>query len=270
MSYGKVSEEFWIDDKMSVASDSAKLLALYFLSGPHRNAIGCFRIPLQYIVADLRWDATKVADALSELTEMGFITRDENTGWTLVNNLLKHDPIRGDKAAIGAFRLASVVPKGLAVYEALYIRLFPIISNELNGDQWAMQAPSKGDSKPLRSPEPTPEPTPEPLPNPNPVSRAPRAGNWQAEFSEFWAVYPVHKGKRAAFLAFGRALKRAEHSEIIAGAQRYANDPARKPDFTAHPATWLNQDRWLDEAAETGVERALKAITNGSAHDDYR
>ena len=102
------------------------------------------------------------------------------------------------------------------------------------------------------------------------LPRASRAGNWQAEFSEFWAVYPLHKGKRAAFLAYGRALKRAEHATILAGATRYAADPARKPDFTAHPATWLNQDRWLDEAAETSVDRALKAITNGAAHDDYR
>jgi hypothetical protein len=33
---------------------------------------------------------------------------------------------------------------------------------------------------------------------------------------------------------------------ILAGAKRYAADPNREDEFTAHPSTWLNQDRWLD------------------------
>ena len=34
---------------------------------------------------------------------------------------------------------------------------------------------------------------------------------------------------------------------IIEGATRYANDPNRHPSYTAHPATWLNAERWGDE-----------------------
>jgi hypothetical protein len=35
---------------------------------------------------------------------------------------------------------------------------------------------------------------------------------------------------------------------IIAGAQRYAGERAgQDPQFTAHPATWLYQERWLDD-----------------------
>lgn len=90
-----------------------------------------------------------------------------------------------------------------------------------------------------------------------------------SEFSEFWSVYPTHVGKRAAFKAFARARQRAEHSEIIAGATRYAHDPTRKPEFTAHPATWLNADRWLDEPIKTGVEAIIERM-NGENHDEYR
>jgi hypothetical protein len=28
---------------------------------------------------------------------------------------------------------------------------------------------------------------------------------------------------------------------------RYRNDPNREPEFTAHPATWLNAGRWDDD-----------------------
>jgi hypothetical protein len=54
-------------------------------------------------------------------------------------------------------------------------------------------------------------------------------------------------GKRAAQKAFLAALKRATAEDVIAGAERYRDDPQRKPDFTKHATTWLNGDCWLDE-----------------------
>ena len=65
-------------------------------------------------------------------------------------------------------------------------------------------------------------------------------------FEEFWAVYPRKVAKGAARKAYRNALNRATVEEILAGAKRYsASKP--EPQFTAHPATWLNADRWLDE-----------------------
>jgi hypothetical protein len=68
------------------------------------------------------------------------------------------------------------------------------------------------------------------------------------EFIEFWSVYPRRTAKPAAVKAWAKAIKRADTSEIIAGARRYRDDPRRTAEFTAHPATWLNNDRWADEA----------------------
>lgn len=71
-------------------------------------------------------------------------------------------------------------------------------------------------------------------------------------FEGFWAAYPRKVAKRAALKAFRHALTRASHAEILAGAKRYS---ASKPDpkFTAHPASWLNADRWLDEPVKPNV-----------------
>ncbi len=67
-------------------------------------------------------------------------------------------------------------------------------------------------------------------------------------FDEFWNVYPRREAKATARKAWEKAVKRARGEEIIAGAVRYRDDPNRDAQFTAHPATWLNGDRWLDEA----------------------
>lgn len=67
------------------------------------------------------------------------------------------------------------------------------------------------------------------------------------QFAEFWEAYPRHVAKGMARKAWRSALKRAAAAEMIAGARRYADDPGRTPQYTKHPATWLNGDCWADE-----------------------
>lgn len=67
-------------------------------------------------------------------------------------------------------------------------------------------------------------------------------------FDEFWKVFPRRVAKFAARTAWDKALKHDTADAIIAGAKRYAKERIGQDiRFTAHPATWLNQGRWLDE-----------------------
>lgn len=108
-----------------------------------------------------------------------------------------------------------------------------------------LSAPTNGtDSPEERSGERTGGRTAEDEELRNPPAVPPSTGD---SFDHFWSTYPRRAGKRAARAAFERALKRAPASTIIAGAERYRDDPNLEPSFTAHPSTWLNQDRWEDE-----------------------
>jgi hypothetical protein len=91
------------------------------------------------------------------------------------------------------------------------------------------------------------------------------------DFDAFWIAYPRRTAKRAAQLAWKKAITRAEPEQIIAGAARYAIDPNRDETFTAHPASWLNDDRWLDEPlpprtknAQTAQRRDRLVVTDRS------
>lgn len=66
-------------------------------------------------------------------------------------------------------------------------------------------------------------------------------------FDEFWSVYPRKVGKPRARIAFERCLRDTSAEDIIAGAKRYAEDPNRSDEFTAHPTTWLNREGWNDD-----------------------
>lgn len=65
-------------------------------------------------------------------------------------------------------------------------------------------------------------------------------------FEEFWQTYPRKESKGTARRAWLKAVRVAAPDRIIAGALRYNDDPNRDPAFTAHAATWLNGERWLD------------------------
>lgn len=85
------------------------------------------------------------------------------------------------------------------------------------------------------------------------------------DFTAFWALYPRKVGKLAAQPAYKKALRHATHDEIMEGVRRYLNGKRSYADW-AHPTTWLNQGRWMDEPDTID---ALKAgIVKGVFHGE--
>jgi hypothetical protein len=272
MSYGKIHSVFWEDEKIDTLSDRAALLALFLVSGPHRNAIGCFRLGLGAIT-DLRrfseWGPLGVSDALLELSEMGFIVRDNRTGWTFIVNALKHDPISSRNTAVGAAKIAAAIPTNTVVYQHLKAKLEPQLKEQLKGAEgifgYPMRAPSEQISNPSEAPSKdlrTPEPEPEPEPTPGVAPPA-----LEGEFEEFWRVYPRKVDRGHAFKAFRTVRKAGVPLEtLVKGAERYRDDPNRKPDFTKHGSTWLTGQCWLDAPAPIATStRTLRVVPRHEA-----
>lgn len=70
-------------------------------------------------------------------------------------------------------------------------------------------------------------------------------------FERFYDPYPLKKARRDAERAFASALKRTDIETIVAGVAAYKADLKRSGVSPAYPATWLNDDRWLDEPTPT-------------------
>jgi hypothetical protein len=83
--------------------------------------------------------------------------------------------------------------------------------------------------------------------NEPPVVPRPPSSTLDAQFEEFWSAYPRRVGKQAARKAWDRARKQTTVEVVLAAAAAYRDDPHRKPEFTAHPTTWLNRGGWDDE-----------------------
>lgn len=88
-------------------------------------------------------------------------------------------------------------------------------------------------------------------------------------FDEFWKTYPRREAKAGARKAWDKALGRASPEQITTAAAAYRDLPGREQKFTKQPATWLNQDCWLDERPPPGNVVALhgqRQLTPGEAN----
>jgi hypothetical protein len=81
-------------------------------------------------------------------------------------------------------------------------------------------------------------------------------------FDKFWAVYPKKDDKPLAKRSFEKALDRTTLDIIIAGAERYRDDPNREQAFTKNPSTWLNADAWENGPLPSMVARKPRKLTN--------
>jgi hypothetical protein len=69
-----------------------------------------------------------------------------------------------------------------------------------------------------------------------------------AEFERWYESYPRKKSRGAAERAYRAARKIATAEELLAGVERFkATLNGTEPRFIAHPASWLNGKRWLDD-----------------------
>jgi len=91
------------------------------------------------------------------------------------------------------------------------------------------------------------EPPSRPVPS-RPKDSSPSAGA-ETEFEDWWAVYPRKVAKGAAAKAYKAASKKADAETLVAGLRRALPGwVGKEPDFIPHAATWLNAERWADEA----------------------
>ena len=67
------------------------------------------------------------------------------------------------------------------------------------------------------------------------------------DFDSFWTCYPRKTAKVLAGRAFDRALRSTTLPVMLAAIERQKLSDQWRRGFIPHPATWLRQERWMDE-----------------------
>lgn len=153
--YGRVYSSFWQSPEMRGLPEDARTLALYLLTSPHGNLIGCFRLPDAYAAEDLQWPIERVAEGFAKLQQTDFVTRDEATKWLFIRKFLKWNAFENPNVAKAAHKALDQVP-ALALKPLLALAILEF--GQHVGDD--LKNACETLSKPFRKPEPEPEPKP--------------------------------------------------------------------------------------------------------------
>lgn len=152
--YGRLFTGFWTSPDIVGQPVETKLLGAHLLSSPHGNMIGCFRVPVAYVVEDLRMGSETVSKGFRNLSEKGFLTYDSGLSWVLIRKFLKWNPIENPNQGKAAAKLFEQVPQNSSVYAPLV--------------QMLKENPANFPSDLLNRLETLPEPFLNPHPHPQP------------------------------------------------------------------------------------------------------
>ena len=226
--------EYWADEDLADLSRDARLLyiGLWNLADEHARLRGrADYIKGQLLPYDEDLPPVAVDKLLDELANAGKVIRYtvENRSYLFLPNLSKHQRLEPEK-----------VPS----------RLPPPPDATLSESRADEPAPNQNGSEPHAKDHALKQVAGSRLQvagSRGQGSAAPPGAD--AAFDRFWAAYPRHEAKDKARKAWEKLIKdkRTDPDVIIAGAARYRDDPGRDPQFTAHPASWLNAGRWTDD-----------------------
>lgn len=268
--YGRVYSSFWQSPEMRALPEDARTLALYLLTTPHGNLLGCFRLPDAYAAEDLQWLPERVAEGFRKLVESGFATRDEATKWLFIRKFLKWNPFENPNVAKAASKALDQIPAGeLKSLLALAILEFgQHVNEELR----------KG-CETLAEPYRKPEPDPDPIQNrsrtgtrtkPKPVSPAVADATTVAPTSEAWTAYSQAYESRYGAMPVRNASVNGQLALFVAriGA---AEAPAVARFYVGHQAQFYVRAMhavgpMLKDAEKLRTEWATgRQVTNGQA-----
>ena len=90
--YGQIQCSIWTHPDFVSLSDQGKVLMCYLLTGQHSNGLGCYRMPIGYITADLGWTEKKASETVSELFRNGFIRVCKATDFVWIPKYIRWNP----------------------------------------------------------------------------------------------------------------------------------------------------------------------------------
>lgn len=108
--YGKVYTAFWSSQDVKSMSDDGKILALYLMTCPHGNLLGCFRLPVAYVADDLGWESARVSKGFAELFRYGFSYHCGRSSWMFIRKHLQWNKIENPNVGKAAAKLLDSLP----------------------------------------------------------------------------------------------------------------------------------------------------------------
>lgn len=234
-----IRPEFWSSEDVAALDWETRLVFIGLWSYVDDNGVG--RDVEKLVAAELfpldddpRETLARVSDGLARLSERGLISRYEVCGkrYLHITTWAKHQKI--DRP--GKDRYPPPTSENATPRESV-----ATVSRDHR------ETPSTGEGEKGRREE-----------LPCPVSDTDERTDERTDdrtdgFAEFYAAYPRKEARRKAEQAWRAALKRTDRQTIMAGLARFEFKPERQ--FQPLPASWLNADRWADEA-EPAAARA--------------
>lgn len=266
--YGKIKTCIWGDEKFQQLSVDTRLLFVYLQTSPHSNLIGCFRLPIGYVMADLGWAEAKAKASLAEALRYGLIKRCDKTGWTFIVNFLEHNQFESPNVAKTALKVIESIPTDLPFY-SLFIKELA------EHGKWVPEGFAKaklsltvglseGIGDVLANPEPEPNQSLN-LTEPEPEGNSRRSVVVTSMFDQFWQEFPrQRRGDRdKALEAYRKVLKAKKSTEekIYAAVIRYAQSRDVADGFAKGAAAWLN-DAGYDNEPLSAARKPNDGLTN--------
>lgn len=284
--YTRIKSIFWNDEKVKLWSDDAKLLALYLLTSPHNNILGCHVLPKLYISADLSWDTKRLDEAFNQLLNDGFIKYDDTNRLLLIVNYLKHNPIENGNQAKAALKQLAELPKSPLLQDLKQLLkqlnkpfVEPLLKRipEPVTVTVAVTEPVNNTCTPNGCDSDSNAPAENPLFDggaqlDDEAGKGMKQSEYTADFEKFWEVYPRRKEKQAAYRCWKARLREGIQPRVMIEAARlYAEDCCRKgtqEEYIKQAKTFLGPTKPFLEYFESN--RKVVSINAGASSGGFK
>lgn len=92
---------------------------------------------------------------------------------------------------------------------------------------------------------------------------------YTSDFEQFWNIYPRKVDKKKAFKSFKTVIKNHSLDTILQGTHKYAQQVQKtESKFIKHPATFLNNDSFID-GYEEGGSLSAKDLDSAKIAEEY-
>lgn len=131
--YGLIHTAFWDREPFASLGTDAQHLWFYFLSSRHSTYLGCFYLPMLYMVHDLHWPEERVEKALEICKQHQLIHYEQS--WVFIPEFLQWDPVENKNQWICLQKMLADVPQQLPFYSALLQGLIKHVKYMPEADQ---------------------------------------------------------------------------------------------------------------------------------------